>query len=119
MSKTDDLRRLREARASLPRPAKTPDPAIGYVESTIEGLGEDVSQVKAYEDAPAPRTRREKKEWARAPLVEGFVREGTPAQRLDIRLRAGERGELVLAADKAGLPLSAWAREVLLKEARK
>lgn len=46
-----------------------------------------------------------------------YAREGTPAQRLEVRLRAGERAKLVLAADRAGLALSVWAREILLKAA--
>ena len=65
----------------------------------------------AIEKTRAPRGR---------PIVEGQpMREGTPAQRLEVRLRAGERAKLVLAADLAGLPLSVWAREILLRACEK
>ena len=116
MSKTDGLRAMREAATRLREGGRTeisaptkPDQTVGYINAIRAQRG---AAPVVNEDGPPPPKGRKGK------MVEGVVlREGTPDQRLDIRLKVGERAKLVRAADQSGKPLSVWARAVLLKEA--
>ena len=52
-------------------------------------------------------------------LEQSFARVVAKRARLQIRINAGDKAALVAAADWAGLSLSAWAKQVLLRAAKR
>lgn len=119
MTKTEEQRRVREEQAKrreAKQRASEPQKAEGWRDATT-GEWRTVASVAAENRAEMARESLYSAVTKAVEMV--TAREGEPAQRLDVRLRAGERAKLLLAADLAGLPLSVWARDVLLREASK
>jgi hypothetical protein len=95
MSKTDDMRKRREA--------------------MVRGRAEPAPPVVEFAEL-RPLTE----EGIRKMGVRGRPRQsGEERLPLTVKVTGGERGALRAKADRAGLPLSVWAREVLLREAGK
>lgn len=124
---------MREQRARLlehERAVAGSDPANWGKQDEPEDTPVELDSVQVRVEPILPRPRRVKRE-AAVPIVSGEggefnainVERGVPgagpSTLLNVRLKAGEQGKLVKAADQAELPLSVWAREVLLREAGK
>lgn len=109
MGKLEDAKRAAALRWGKPvATAPQLDQTTGYINAIRAERGAEPLTPGALEQRDAFRPAH----------AVAYEREGAPVQRLEVRLRAGERAAMVLAADVAGLPLSVWAREVLLKAAR-